>query len=103
MPARLLVHSAAVKINRGQDATKACSMAKCFAGTMAVARTADAVQAFCRSGYSRGFEVERLYRDAKITRIYKGTNQIHRMINAGDQGVAGLCQRLFRRVGRLRP
>lgn len=82
--ARLLVHSAAVKIDRGENATKACSMAKCFAGDMAVARTADAVQIFGGSGYIRGFEVERLYRDAKITQIYEGTNQIQRMIIARE-------------------
>lgn len=82
--ARLLVHSAAVKIDRGEEATKACSMAKCFAGDMAVARSADAVQVFGGSGYIRGFEVERLYRDAKITQIYEGTNQIQRMIIARE-------------------
>lgn len=82
--ARLLVHSAATKLDRGQDATKACSMAKCFAGDMAVARSADAVQVFGGSGYIRGFEVERLYRDAKITQIYEGTNQIQRMIIARE-------------------
>lgn len=82
--ARLLVHSAAVKIDRGEDATMACSMAKCFAGDMAVARTSDAVQVFGGSGYIRGFEVERLYRDAKITQIYEGTNQIQRMIIARE-------------------
>ncbi|GBQ80896.1 acyl-CoA dehydrogenase [Gluconacetobacter johannae DSM 13595] len=82
--ARLLVHSAAVKIDQGLDATKACSMAKCFAGDMAVARTSDAVQVFGGSGYIRGFEVERLYRDAKITQIYEGTNQIQRMIIARE-------------------
>lgn len=82
--ARLLVHSAANKIDLGQDATKACSMAKCFAGDIAVARTADAVQVFGGSGYIRGFEVERLYRDAKITQIYEGTNQIQRMIIARE-------------------
>lgn len=82
--ARLLVHSAASKIDAGQDATKSCSMAKCFAGDMAVARTADAVQVFGGSGYIRGFEVERLYRDAKICQIYEGTNQIQRMIIARE-------------------
>jgi alkylation response protein AidB-like acyl-CoA dehydrogenase len=82
--ARLLVHSAASKIDRGRDATKACSMAKCFAGDIAVARTADAVQVFGGSGYIRGFEVERLYRDAKICQIYEGTNQIQRMIIARE-------------------
>jgi alkylation response protein AidB-like acyl-CoA dehydrogenase len=82
--ARLLVHSAAAKIDRGEDATKACSIAKCFAGDMAVARTADAVQVFGGSGYIRGFEVERLYRDAKICQIYEGTNQIQRAIIARE-------------------
>ncbi|RWM15578.1 MAG: acyl-CoA dehydrogenase [Mesorhizobium sp.] len=82
--ARLLVRSAAEKIDAGENATRACSIAKCFAGDMAVARTADAVQVFGGSGYIRGFEVERLYRDAKITQIYEGTNQIQRMIIARE-------------------
>ena len=82
--ARLLTHSAAVKLDRGENATKACSIAKCFAGDTAVARTADAVQVFGGSGYICGFEVERLYRDAKITQIYEGTNQIQRMIIARE-------------------
>ena len=82
--ARLLVYSAAYKIDQGKDATKACSMAKCFASDMAVARSSDAVQVFGGSGYIRGFEVERLYRDAKITQIYEGTNQIQRMIIARE-------------------
>jgi hypothetical protein len=82
--ARLLVRSAAEKIDAGENATKACSIAKCFAGDIAVARTADAVQVFGGSGYIRGFEVERLYRDAKITQIYEGTNQIQRMIIARE-------------------
>lgn len=82
--ARLLVLNAAYKIDTGADATRYCSMAKCFAGDIAVARTADAVQVFGGSGYIRGFEVERLYRDAKITQIYEGTNQIQRMIIARE-------------------
>ena len=68
----------------GEAATKACSMAKCYASDMAVKATADAVQVFGGSGYIRGFEVERLYRDAKITQIYEGTNQIQRMIIARE-------------------
>ncbi|MEL7115671.1 MAG: acyl-CoA dehydrogenase family protein [Pseudomonadota bacterium] len=82
--ARLLVHSAAAKIDRGEAATKACSMAKCFAADAAVKCTQDAVQIFGGAGYIRGFEVERLYRDAKITQIYEGTNQIQRMIIARE-------------------
>ena len=82
--ARLLTEAAAEKIDAGKDATMACSMAKCFAGDMVVARSADAVQVFGGSGYIRGFEVERLYRDAKICQIYEGTNQIQRMIIARE-------------------
>jgi alkylation response protein AidB-like acyl-CoA dehydrogenase len=81
---RTLVHRAAVLIDRGEPATAAASMAKCFAADTAVAKTADAVQIFGGSGYIRGFEVERLYRDAKITQIYEGTNQIQRTIIARD-------------------
>jgi alkylation response protein AidB-like acyl-CoA dehydrogenase len=82
--ARLLVFSAAHRLDHGEDATKACSMAKCFASDMAVQRTSDAIQVFGGSGYIRGFEVERLYRDAKICQIYEGTNQIQRMIIARE-------------------
>ncbi len=65
--ARLLVHSAASKLDAGEDATMVCSMAICFASDIAVQHTANAVQVFGGSGYIRDFEVERLYRDAKIT------------------------------------
>ncbi|WP_315833695.1 acyl-CoA dehydrogenase family protein [Bradyrhizobium prioriisuperbiae] len=82
--ARLLVHQAASALDTGRSATIYCSMAKCFAGDMAVAQTANAVQIFGGSGYIRGFEVERLYRDAKITQIYEGTNQIQRSIIARE-------------------
>ena len=80
--ARLMVHAAAVKLDRGERATLEASMAKCFASDAAVAHTANAVQIHGGSGYIRGFEVERLYRDAKITQIYEGTNQIQRVIMA---------------------
>ena len=80
--ARLMVHAAAAKLDAGARATVEASMAKCFATDAAVAHTANAVQIHGGSGYIRGFEVERLYRDAKITQIYEGTNQIQRMIIA---------------------
>ena len=57
-------------------------MAKCFASDAAVAHTANAVQIHGGIGYIRGVAVERLYRDAKITQIYEGTNQIQRLIIA---------------------
>jgi len=82
--ARALVERAALLIDQDKPATAAASMAKCFASDMAVAQTANAVQIFGGSGYIRGFEVERLYRDAKITQIYEGTNQIQRTIIARE-------------------
>jgi alkylation response protein AidB-like acyl-CoA dehydrogenase len=82
--ARLLVHDAAERLEAGERASIACSMAKCFAGDTAVKHSANAVQIFGGSGYIRGYEVERLYRDAKITQIYEGTNQVQRTIVARD-------------------
>ncbi len=82
--ARALVHRAAMAMDAGLPATMDCSIAKCFASDMAVQHTANAVQIFGGSGYIRGFEVERLYRDAKITQIYEGTNQIQRTIIARE-------------------
>jgi alkylation response protein AidB-like acyl-CoA dehydrogenase len=82
--ARALVERAALLIDQEKPATAAAAMAKCFASDVAVAQTANAVQIFGGSGYIRGFEVERLYRDAKITQIYEGTNQIQRTIIARE-------------------
>jgi alkylation response protein AidB-like acyl-CoA dehydrogenase len=80
--ARLMVHAAAARFDAGEKATLECSMAKCFASDAAVLHSANAVQIHGGSGYIRGVEVERLMRDAKITQIYEGTNQIQRMIMA---------------------
>ena len=80
--ARLMIRHAALLLDRGERARMECSMAKCFAGDAAVAHTANAVQIHGGIGYIRGIEVERLYRDAKITQIYEGTNQIQRLIIA---------------------
>ncbi len=82
--ARALVQRAAMVMDAGGNATMDCSIAKCFASDSAVQHTANAVQVFGGSGYIRGFEVERLYRDAKITQIYEGTNQIQRSIIARE-------------------
>lgn len=80
--ARLMVRHAARLLDAGRRATLEASFAKCFASDAAVTRTADAVQIQGGSGYIRGAAVERLYRDAKITQIYEGTNQIQRVIMA---------------------
>jgi alkylation response protein AidB-like acyl-CoA dehydrogenase len=83
--ARLLTWDAAVRLENGDPAANmACSMAKCMAGDVAVARTSDAIQVFGGSGYVKGYEVERLYRDAKICQIYEGTQQIQRTIIARE-------------------
>ena len=80
--ARLLTHAAAARLDAGERATMEAAMAKCFASDAAVHHASNAVQIFGGAGYIRGFEVERLYRDAKITQIYEGTNQIQRNIIA---------------------
>ncbi len=79
---RLMTHAAAGKMDRGERASLEASMAKCFAADAAVEHTANAVQIHGGMGYTRGVEVERLYRDAKITQIYEGTNQVQRLIIA---------------------
>jgi len=77
--ARLMIHAAAAKLDSGERASLECSMAKCFAADAAMTHTVNAVQIHGGSGYIRGVEVERLMRDAKITQIYEGTNQINRL------------------------
>ena len=81
--ARQLVYAAAAKAERGEpDLTFHSAAAKCFASDTAMAVTTDAVQLFGGYGYTRDFPVERMMRDAKITQIYEGTNQINRMVMA---------------------
>jgi acyl-CoA dehydrogenase len=62
-------------------------MAKCFASDTAMEVTTDAVQLFGGYGYTKDFPVERFMRDAKITQIYEGTNQIQRVVIS--KGVLG--------------
>jgi alkylation response protein AidB-like acyl-CoA dehydrogenase len=81
--ARLLVYRACSLIDSGAGGTaKAASMAKMFASDTAMRVTTDAVQLFGGAGYTRDFPVERMMRDAKITQIYEGTNQIQRVVIA---------------------
>jgi alkylation response protein AidB-like acyl-CoA dehydrogenase len=81
--ARLLVHGACARFDaRAPGVTKASSMAKLFATDTAMRVTTDAVQLLGGAGTSREFPVERMMRDAKITQIYEGTNQIQRVVIA---------------------
>jgi alkylation response protein AidB-like acyl-CoA dehydrogenase len=80
---RLTVHHAAALIDRGETGTAMeSSIAKCLASDTAMKVATDAVQILGGYGYTREFPVERYMRDAKITQIYEGTNQIQRMIIA---------------------
>jgi alkylation response protein AidB-like acyl-CoA dehydrogenase len=82
---RLLVHHAAALVDRGATNTALeSSMAKCFAADTAVKVATDAVQIFGGYGYTREYPVERFMRDAKITQIYEGTNQIQRIVIARE-------------------
>jgi alkylation response protein AidB-like acyl-CoA dehydrogenase len=81
--ARLMVYHAAARAERGErDLAFAASAAKCFASDVAMEVATDAVQLLGGAGYTRDFPVERMMRDAKITQIYEGTNQIQRVVMA---------------------
>jgi alkylation response protein AidB-like acyl-CoA dehydrogenase len=81
--ARQLIYAAAAKAERGEPGlTWMSAAAKAFASDVAMKVTTDAVQLFGGAGYTRDFPVERMMRDAKITQIYEGTNQINRMVIA---------------------
>ncbi len=81
--ARQLVYLAAARAERGESKLGFISSAsKCFASDVAMEVTTDAVQLFGGYGYTRDFPVERMMRDAKITQIYEGTNQIQRLVMA---------------------
>jgi acyl-CoA dehydrogenase len=82
--ARLLTCQSAWMIDRGQRASKASSIAKCFATDMAMQVATDAVQIFGGNGYTREYPVEKLMRDAKLMQIYEGTNQIQRLVIARE-------------------
>jgi alkylation response protein AidB-like acyl-CoA dehydrogenase len=80
---RLAVHHTAALMDRGAASTAfEASVAKCFASDTAMKVATDAVQIFGGYGYTREFPVERYMRDAKITQIYEGTNQIQRLVIA---------------------
>ncbi len=81
--ARTLVYQAAAASERGEaNQGFLASAAKCFASDVAMKVTVDAVQLLGGAGYTRDFPVERMMRDAKITQIYEGTNQVQRLVMA---------------------
>ncbi|MQS12527.1 acyl-CoA dehydrogenase [Streptomyces kaniharaensis] len=81
--ARQLTYAAAAKSQRGDaDLTFFGAAAKCFASDAAMEITTDAVQLLGGYGYTRDYPVERMMRDAKITQIYEGTNQVQRIVMA---------------------
>src|SRR5205085_3364644 len=81
--ARQLTYAAAGRSERDEpDLTYFGAAAKCFASDAAMQITVDAVQLLGGYGYTKDFPVERMMRDAKITQIYEGTNQIQRMVIA---------------------
>jgi alkylation response protein AidB-like acyl-CoA dehydrogenase len=81
--ARQLVYAAAARAERNEpNLTFTSAAAKVFASDTAMSVTTDAVQLFGGYGFTQDFPVERMMRDAKITQIYEGTNQINRMVMA---------------------
>jgi len=83
--ARTMTYRACSLIDNGDpedELTTIGAMAKCFASDTAMAVTTDAVQLLGGYGYTKDFPVERFMRDAKITQIYEGTNQIQRVVIA---------------------
>jgi len=82
--ARLLTLRAAALKDAGQPYVKAASMAKYFAAETAMKVTTDAIQVHGGYGYTREYQVERFFRDAKITQIYEGTSQIQKLVIARE-------------------
>ena len=80
--ARLLVYSAADLKERHEPYGMESAMAKQYASDIALEVTNDALQIYGGTGYLKGMDVERMYRDAKITTIYEGTNEIQRVVIA---------------------
>ncbi len=81
--ARQMTYAAAGRSERGdKDLTFFGAAAKCFASDVAMEVTTNAVQVLGGYGYTRDYPVERMMRDAKITQIYEGTNQVQRVVMA---------------------
>lgn len=81
---RLLTYQAANMVERNVECRKEVSMAKMFASKTAMKVAVEAVQVFGGNGYTEDFPVERFFRDAKVTEIYEGTNEIQHMVIAKE-------------------
>jgi len=81
---RGLVYRAARMFDEGVRNTKLASMAKVFASDAAMKITTDAIQVFGGYGYMQDYPVERMFRDAKLTQIFEGANQIQRLVIARE-------------------
>jgi alkylation response protein AidB-like acyl-CoA dehydrogenase len=82
--ARALLYAAAAAKDRGEPITQFSSMAKLLASETAMWVTTQAIQIFGGYGYVSDYPVERLFRDAKVTEIYEGTNEIQRIVIARE-------------------
>jgi len=80
----MLTYHAAWLKDQGERITKEAAMAKYYASSVAMKQSTNAVQIFGGYGYIRENGVERLMRDAKITEIYEGTNEIQKIVIAGQ-------------------
>ena len=82
--ARMLVYSAAERKEAHEPYAMEAAMAKMYASDISLEVTNDALQIFGGTGFLKGMDVERMYRDAKITTIYEGTNEIQRVVIASN-------------------
>ncbi|MCI1966034.1 MAG: acyl-CoA dehydrogenase family protein [Oscillospiraceae bacterium] len=81
--ARMLTYNAAWMMDNKQDATKAASMAKYYAAEAAFEIVNKSLQLHGGYGYSKEYEIERLYRDVRVNSIYEGSSQVQQMVIAG--------------------
>lgn len=78
--AKLLIYEAADLRERGEDVTTVAAMAKLYAGEAACYITDLSLQIHGGYGYMKDYAIERMYKDARITRIYEGTSEVQKMV-----------------------
>ncbi len=82
--ARLMTYTAAMMKDAGEDFLQAAAMAKLFSSETAAFVVDEALQIHGGSGYIKGLPIERLYRDARVTRIYEGTSEVQKIVISGS-------------------